>query len=643
MKDQFDALNAGVTYDELKGRLGRLSEPEKQAFRSALKEAISSQPVEAGRVLLAADTRFASPSFRLDQATSRMSDFAKYNASSRRRFGLATGPLDTDIAQTIDRERRELNLAIKGSIVAFSRGRGEKGLFSLIEEYLRAVDRQTGMPSDQTATDSDGLTEADRKRDLLLNALVRFAQKVLFVVNNEALFEPPQNTPGEDSEDRRYIRVLQTVGNSILVHVDAIRQQETHAGILRRAKDREISAIRHAFGGGPPEAYAQLLSALTSELTATDKRLAELPNLIQIKKDELAAKQTAIKPESDEIERLRNNKKQLEETVEAASSKLSKLEPLIRLLGFENDGAGANEELIKALAADPDNPDTKITSSELYDKVIGKFGDAAPPDDDPQKVQKEKDLANARQALEDRKDGITGLETTGETVPIVVEMLKGLLLDEHRALGNQKKEAETALPAAETELAAAEEKFAVSNKPVQELIEEIDELSKEKASKSKRQDKLLAAAPLFEDKRNEVVKAVEGRLGEASAGQAVKQELLNALMRERSAAGADTDKVAKAMEVVESIPAPLSVAANFTAGTENAKDVLDGLIASLRHQYTHAKNSGEAEAAGAAAALAEAYRQRADMIYLRPAMAYLRTSFTATTLQDNRVAWRNML
>ncbi len=79
---------------------------------------------------------------------------------------------------------------------------------------------------------------------------------------------------------------------------------------------------------------------------------------------------------------------------------------------------------------------------------------------------------------------------------------------------------------------------------------------------------------------------------------------------------------------------------------ESAKDVLDRMIAVLREEHLQAVREGGTDGARArnvAQAIEAAYTHRAGMAYLRPASAYLRSSYTATSLQDNSLGWRNRL
>ncbi|UCG46495.1 MAG: hypothetical protein JSU94_13435 [Phycisphaerales bacterium] len=154
----------------------------------------------------------------------------------------------------------------------FAEGRLNDGLETLIEDYLREAERC--VPNDESLGWA-------RKR--LSGALVRFAEKVLFVANNNNLLSPPKEPgliPGVIDVSIRgvfgdrirdiiqkwwvleckkhaidwpppddvavYTRVLQAVGNSILVQVDAIDQEEAHERLLKRRRDRETDVLEYA-------------------------------------------------------------------------------------------------------------------------------------------------------------------------------------------------------------------------------------------------------------------------------------------------------------------------------------------------------------------------------------------------------------
>lgn len=177
---------------------------------------------------------------------------------------------------------------------AFARGRLDKGLETLIEEYLRQANISD--PCD------DKLVQA---RECLSDALVGFAQKVLFVANNNSLLSPPKDAGlflgllnaivrgigGDKSRDwlvtkwtylprdevSAYTRVLQAVGNSILVQVDALCQQQRHKRQLEQHGDRESDILKYALSRADPNAICPNVAVKSpfsesTELTAKDVR-----------------------------------------------------------------------------------------------------------------------------------------------------------------------------------------------------------------------------------------------------------------------------------------------------------------------------------------------------------------------------------
>jgi len=158
----------------------------------------------------------------------------------------------------------ELTTSVKGAFPhgAFGKGRLDDGLETLIEKYLRRAEACN--PNDEE------LRWACKR---LSDALVRFAEKVLFVANNNSLISPPKEPglfPGlfdvtvrgiggerlrdqlsksfkytlPDTDTKRYTRVLQAVGNSILVQVDALRQEEAHQLRLKGSMREEIEILK---------------------------------------------------------------------------------------------------------------------------------------------------------------------------------------------------------------------------------------------------------------------------------------------------------------------------------------------------------------------------------------------------------------
>lgn len=134
--------------------------------------------------------------------------------------------------------------------ISLGAGRLDSGLQKLIDEYLKA------RPTDGGRADGKR-----RRRELLFDALINFAEKVTIIANFDPLVR------GKDSvyedERKRYVRVLQAVGNSILSQVDALTQGSAQKKGLTRARDIELAGLR----GAETRATAVLKNIL-AELTA---------------------------------------------------------------------------------------------------------------------------------------------------------------------------------------------------------------------------------------------------------------------------------------------------------------------------------------------------------------------------------------
>jgi hypothetical protein len=148
---------------------------------------------------------------------------------------------------------------------AFGKGRLNKGLEVLIEDYLNLADK--------TALSKSQESELEAARQTLSDALVRFAEKLLFVANNRSLMSPTKTDHGLVSgtfigfyrllfgqafvdnlrdfgfisslseEPEQYTRILQAVGNSILIQADALHQERKHREQLEEHYYKEVAIL----------------------------------------------------------------------------------------------------------------------------------------------------------------------------------------------------------------------------------------------------------------------------------------------------------------------------------------------------------------------------------------------------------------
>ena len=160
---------------------------------------------------------------------------------------------------------------------ALAGGRLPEGLETFIEEYLERANVRD--PSD----DKFHNEKLRFARERLSDALVGFAEKLLFLANNRSLISPPKDQglvmgtanvlrrsllgegriiplvpwrlpPLEDTinQDVQDVRILQAVGNSILVQADALHQERRHREQLKEHYDKEVAILSDTVSGISP-------------------------------------------------------------------------------------------------------------------------------------------------------------------------------------------------------------------------------------------------------------------------------------------------------------------------------------------------------------------------------------------------------
>jgi hypothetical protein len=180
--------------------LKKLGQTPEREYRAELSEALETTPGLAEALL--------------DMDAALMEDEKTY-------WGLTVGPVN-DIQQTGDLVD---DGDLEGVLAKFGKwqgpldgGRLSAGIETSIEEYLAAAQKLPDTSQRLT------LPEAQK----LLAGLVAFGQKVAQLGNSIVLIDDSSNA-------RQYIVVLQSVGNSILVHADELKQQAIYHQKLREA------------------------------------------------------------------------------------------------------------------------------------------------------------------------------------------------------------------------------------------------------------------------------------------------------------------------------------------------------------------------------------------------------------------------
>lgn len=183
------------------------------------------------------------------------------NDPQRRTYGITLSPLSVDDDSVTEDEVYTIfqaiqNLATGGGL---DRGRLPEGIETLIERYLRA---NHALPPEPTPAQEELV---NRTRQQLLDALVNFAEKVLFMANNEEIISTDSRAENSD----QYIQMLQAVGNSIIVAIDELAHRAEHKQSLSPRAQTTLDAIRRRypdFGNRIAKDPRELMDALVARL-----------------------------------------------------------------------------------------------------------------------------------------------------------------------------------------------------------------------------------------------------------------------------------------------------------------------------------------------------------------------------------------
>ena len=143
------------------------------------------------------------------------------------------------------------------------------GIVNLVKAYGDAVDPR--LPPSQEATEL---------RQLLINVLVRVAEQILLIANNEKIIARSTETsaqplhPFRETQRDQYIEVLQAVGNSILVQADELTHRAKHTEKLRRNAASERFALAASLERSARETVDEIIADLEATAKARGPELA---------------------------------------------------------------------------------------------------------------------------------------------------------------------------------------------------------------------------------------------------------------------------------------------------------------------------------------------------------------------------------
>lgn len=532
-----------------------------------------------------------------------------------------------------------------------------KFLNEIADLYRNDQDEAAGQPQfhgqkmeDLTLKLNNALATEDpelikKARAELTDALILFAQKVLFTVNNQVLFKE-LNSDGYD------VAVLQSLGNTILIHANDLQRQSAREVHFTESLGAERFAIERGFRMHPSTAYDYLLSAVASSaipVPANAKDAAPLEQQTSKQREQLKAVALA----QDE----------LKTSIDAYRAGLPSLVAAYHTLhsdaptGIESEAIGDDEQ--KATTADRAAihalyKEQPLTSEEsAYDEAIK-----------PLQAWLENETSRKPPLISQRQ---TRLKLVSQYLTTYKSVLPG------NAPGTVAKRSdvlEKIRQDVDRYVNMAKDRIDTDRKKVDAQQKEIAWINKDIANAERRyaaRAELRSAAALSTPNTNSVLGVLKhiqkDVLKRADAAGLVDargvQELISERLNKLSASSTATSTPTKTdVELAQSAIAKLALSAappctDFETrpnggpgcGEKTPIDLIDNLIATLRAQRINALASGNAPvASNLQNAINAAYEQRSSMVYLRPASDYLRSVYSANAFQEKgEAAHDNML
>lgn len=183
------------------------------------------------------------------------------------RYGIAKGPDTAELPGFDDLEatiRHVQTLAKLTTAAGFDRGREDRGLESLVGDYLRTRDANGGSAGETLATERTLHAE-----------LTHFSEKLLFVADYDSLLQADDGGGEVHKRVKEYARVLQAVGNEILVSVNERRSKRNYDANLNPLGKQEVNAIKGTMPRNTADVLRRVASLLDVERQAAQEILAE--------------------------------------------------------------------------------------------------------------------------------------------------------------------------------------------------------------------------------------------------------------------------------------------------------------------------------------------------------------------------------
>ncbi len=515
----------------------------------------------------------------------------------------------------------------------------DRGLDVLTQELIDEISEPPSNSKDADVRKAASVRKAENVREAMsaLNeSLIFFAQKILYNVNNQALFK--EFATGGGGILKTQIPVLQSLGNTILVHAnDLQRQQSRDADLVARAPG-ERDAVQSAFRVAPSVSYDRIIGSLKDRalptVAAPPAPAASAPPSKE------AAALTLAEPKlqaarSDALS-YRNGLFGLIAAYRTLVNEPGDLVPDESVGRADQSAADADRRQLESLYPTPALPEGERSEARLLGPLrqwlTNELGARAVP-------QRQVRLAAASSYIEAEKARLLSAMTQAGSLRDAFKALKGRLgadIGLAAKLLQDNKDRVDALAVEVQRLSKAVAELGVGQALALKAAQDSNQLKSET-------EMILA---MLESVRTEVLTQADASRVTDDSGVHNLLKLKLAALRASADGSAPTqaDLELSRKVVGELYLPPLAPCTDGCFG-ERQIDVVDGLIATLRVQRVQALARGDRSAAeNLLLAINVAYEQRTAMVYLRPASDYLRSVYSASAFQDmTEPQYRNML
>lgn len=513
------------------------------------------------------------------------------------------------------------------------------GLDKLTNEVLAAL----SMPETST-TKKTVLEQATKEFN---QAMISFAQRILFYSNNQVLFQAFSQTSNDML--KASTPVLQTLGNTILVHANDLQRQESRDTKFAQRAASERNAIEVAYNIPPSLIFERIVTALGETSTAVS-------SAVRANAREAAQQQVLENERADAIQAEKNYLAQVSPLLAANMTLVDNAaEAWIPLDARATELAYAEfDRKATTTLSLPTNQSERSTSDGLQEwlnKELKSNDQTAP--------LRHQRLLSTQIYLNNEQAYFLAVKFNLDLIKPHISRLTSMAiikLTENKASVLAKT--------------AAVENF--KKNIIQATADQLAKQEEQKISDSRRASTDKTIAQVESVRKTVLEQAEKGRIGDvAGVHTLLKVELSKKIAeiensKEKKISGNDSylQALNSTLQAVERLPVqtalcPRRATAGAQSGTTSATDcgdgpveIIDNLIASLRAQRIQALSMG----AGTRAvylqdAINAAHEQRTSLIYLRPASDYLRSVYSASAFQEsaqkeNRnilVNWRGFL